>query len=67
MPNITIDGPKLDDLDLKRTLIKEITESIERAYKIPKDHIVVIFRVQSPEDVGIAGKLLLDIKKQNPK
>jgi 4-oxalocrotonate tautomerase len=66
MPNITIDGPKLDDLDLKRTLIKEITDSIEKAYKIPRDHIVVIFRAQSPEDVGIAGKLLLDMKSQKP-
>ena len=67
MPNITIDGPKLDDLNLKRILIKEITDSIERAYKIPRDHIVVLFRAQSPEDVGIAGKLLLDIKNQKPK
>ncbi|MHA1193864.1 MAG: tautomerase family protein [Promethearchaeota archaeon] len=66
MPNITIDGPTLDDLDLKRTLIKEITDSIERAYKIPKDHIIILFRAQSPEDVGIAGKLLLDMKRQKP-
>lgn len=44
MPNITIDGPKLDDLDLKRTLIKEITESIEKVYRIPRDHIIVLFR-----------------------
>ncbi|MBY9003936.1 MAG: tautomerase family protein [Candidatus Lokiarchaeota archaeon] len=66
MPNITIDGPKLNDLDLKRTVIKEITDSIEKAYNIPRDHIVVIFRAQSPEDVGIAGKLLLDMKSQKP-
>ena len=66
MPNITIDGPKLNDLDLKRTLIKEITDSIEKAYNIPRDHIVVLFRAQSPEDVGIAGKLLLDMKSQKP-
>lgn len=66
MPNITIDGPKLDDLDAKRTLIKEITDLVERAYNIPRDHIVVVFRAQSPEDVGIGGRLLLDMKKQKP-
>jgi 4-oxalocrotonate tautomerase len=66
MPNITIEGPKLDDLDIKRILIKEITDSIEKAYKIPRDHIIVVFRAQSPEDVGIAGKLLLDMKIKKP-
>ncbi|MCJ7650412.1 MAG: hypothetical protein MUP85_17520 [Candidatus Lokiarchaeota archaeon] len=39
---------------------------MERAYRIPKDHIVILFRAQSPEDVGIAGKLLLDMKSQKP-
>ena len=63
MPNITIDGPKIDSIEIKRVLIQEITDSIETAYKIPRDHIVVVINEQSPENVGVAGKLIADMRK----
>jgi 4-oxalocrotonate tautomerase len=63
VPNITIDGPKIDSIEIKRVLIKEITDSIEKAYKIPRDHIVVVINEQSPENVGVAGKLIADMRR----
>ena len=63
MPNITIDGPKIESIETKRVLVKEITDSIENAYKIPRDHIVVVINEQLPENVGIAGKLISDMRR----
>ena len=60
MPNITIDGPKLEDLDVKRILMKEITESIEKAYKIPKEHIIIVIKENRPDNVSVAGTLISD-------
>jgi len=63
IPNITIDGPKIENIEIKRVLIQEITDSIEKAYKIPRDHIVVVINEQSPEDVGVGGKLISDMRR----
>ena len=63
MPNITIDGPILDDLDVKRILMKEITESIVKAYNIPKEHIIVVIKENSPNNVSVGGTLISDRKK----
>jgi len=63
VPNITIDGPKIDSIEIKRVLVQEITDSIEKAYKIPRDHIVVVINEQSPENVGVAVKLIADMRR----
>ena len=63
MPNITIDGPKIENIEIKRVLIQEITDSIEIAYKIPRDHIIVVIKENSPENVGVAGKLIVDMRR----
>lgn len=63
MPNITIDGPKIENIEIKRVLIKEVTNSIEKAYKIPREHIIVVIKENSPENVGVAGKLIVDMRR----
>jgi 4-oxalocrotonate tautomerase len=63
MPNITIDGPKIENIEIKRVLIQEITASIEKAYKIPKEHVIVVIKENSPENVGVAGKLIADMRR----
>jgi len=60
MPNITIDGPKIENLEVKRNLIKEITVAVEKAYKIPKEYIIVVIKENLPENVGIGGILFSD-------
>ncbi|MFX1366731.1 MAG: 4-oxalocrotonate tautomerase DmpI [Promethearchaeota archaeon] len=60
MPNVTIDGPSIKDLEIKRTLVKEITDALEKAYKIPRDAYIVVIKENLAENVGIGGKLLID-------
>lgn len=64
MPNVTIDGPSIKDLEIKRTLVKEITDALEKAYKIPRDAYVVIIKENLAENVGVGGKLSIDRAKK---
>ncbi|MBU7024470.1 MAG: tautomerase family protein, partial [Theionarchaea archaeon] len=60
MPMAIIDGPQIDDLNLKRTLVKEITDALEKAYGLQRESYIVIIRESLPENVAVAGELILD-------
>jgi 4-oxalocrotonate tautomerase len=64
MPNANLDGPPIKDVDVKRTLVKEITDAMEKAYKFPRQAYVVTITEREPENVGIGGKLLIDMVKK---
>lgn len=64
MPNITIDGPKIDDIEIKRILVKEITDAVEKAYKLPRQAFVVIIKENPSENVGVGGELVIDKFKE---
>jgi len=63
MPNVTIDGPEIQDIEVKRELVKEVTDALEKAYKFPREAYVVTIKENAPENVGVGGKLLIDRKK----
>lgn len=63
MLNITIDGPKLDDLEAKRILIKVITDTIEKVYNLPREHTVIVIKENSPENAGVGGILISDRRR----
>jgi len=63
MPNITIEGPPIQDLDVKRRLVKGLTEVAVEAYGLPAQKIRVVIKENLPENVARGGELLLDIKK----
>ncbi|KKK40669.1 MAG: Tautomerase enzyme [Candidatus Lokiarchaeum sp. GC14_75] len=63
MPNATIDGPPIEDLERKRVLVKEITDAMEKAYKIPRQAYVVLIKENKPENVGVGGELIIDRRK----
>ena len=63
MPNITIEGPRITDINVKRALVKELTDAAEKAYNIPREHIIVIIKANEPEDVGTGGVLVADRRK----
>ena len=63
MPNITVEGLKIEKIEVKRTLVKELTDAAERAYGLPRQTIVVVIKENSPDNIGVAGQLLLDRKK----
>ena len=63
MPSVMIEGPKIEDVETKRELVKEITDALEKAYKIPREAYVVLIKENSPENVGVGGKLIIDKDK----
>jgi 4-oxalocrotonate tautomerase len=66
MPHITISGPKIIDLGIKRVLVKEITDALEKAYKLPPDAYVIVIEENPQENVAVGGQLLIDkIKKKD--
>ena len=63
MPSAIIEGPGIEDVDVKRVLVREITDALEKAYKIPRKVYVVLIKENDPQNVGVGGSLILDSKK----
>lgn len=63
MPNVTIDGSKIEDVNVKRVLVEEITDAMEKAYKFPRQAYVVQINEHKGENVGVGGKLIIDMQK----
>jgi 4-oxalocrotonate tautomerase len=66
MPNVTIDGPVIRDVNTKRILVKEVTDALEKAYKLDREAFVVIIKENPTENVGVGGTLIADRMKQKP-
>lgn len=60
MPVITVNGPKIDDLDTKRMLAKELTRAAHKAYGLPEAKIVVYIKENIPDNVAVGGELIID-------
>lgn len=66
MPNVTIEGPKIENIETKRELVKTLTDAAVKAYGLPAQAIVVVIRDNPPENVGVGGQLLYDKMKKSP-
>lgn len=64
MPLIRVDGPKLEDLDRKRQLVKKLTHAAAEVYGMDKEHIIVLIQETVPENVGVGGQLIADRHKE---
>lgn len=60
MPTATLEGPPIEDIDVKRNLVKEITDALEKAYKMPKEVFTVVIKENAPNNVGVGGRLIID-------
>lgn len=60
MPIISIEGPPIENVEKKRILVRELTDAATRGYGLLKETIIVLIRENSPENVGVAGKLIID-------
>ena len=63
MPNISIEGSDIEDVDKKRVLVQELMDAATKAYGMPREEIVVLIKEFSPENVGLAGNLRIDRTK----
>ena len=64
IPNATIEGPPIDDIEVKRQLVREITNALEKAYKLPRDVYTILIKENLSENVGVGGELLIDRRKK---
>ncbi len=64
IPNVTIDGPPIDDIEVKRQLVKEITNTLEKAYKLPREAYTILIKENLSENVGVGGELVIDRRKK---
>jgi len=60
MPIVVINGPKIDDIEIKRELVKDITDALEKAYKLQREAYTVLIKENPPENVGSGGILIVD-------
>ncbi len=65
MPSVVINGPKIEDIEIKRKLVKDITDALEEAYKLRREAYTVLIKENPPENVGSGGILIVD--KYKPK
>ena len=61
MPIITLEGPRIEDLEKRRSFVRELTDAAVKAYGLPQEKIVVIMHENTREQVGVGGKLLVDL------
>jgi len=66
MPVITVDGPRIDDLDRKRKLVRAFTDAASEAFGLGKEAIVVILHETSPDCVSTGGELVCDRGEAGP-
>jgi 4-oxalocrotonate tautomerase len=58
MPLIMVEGPVIKEVERKRQLVKELTDVASKIYGI--EHIIVIIRENSLENIGTNGELIID-------
>jgi 4-oxalocrotonate tautomerase len=64
MPNITIEGPPIKELDKKRALVREVTDAAKKCYGLPKQVIVVVIKENTPDNVSVGGELIVDRREK---
>jgi len=58
MPKVTIEGPKIDNLEIEKVLIEEIADVSEKAYSLPRQTYIVLIKENLPENVSVGGQLI---------
>ena len=60
MPIINVEGPPINDMTVRRSLVRELTVAAARAYGMPAEKIIVLIRENSPDQVAVGGTLIAD-------
>jgi 4-oxalocrotonate tautomerase family enzyme len=60
MPIITVEGPPVADLSVKRALAEGLTEVAAKAYGMPRETIIVQIRETRADNVAVGGQLICD-------
>lgn len=60
MPIITIEGPPIEDMDVRRKLTENVTRHAAEAYNMPKEKIIILIRENRSDQVAVGGELISD-------
>ena len=60
MPVISVEGPPVSDVSKKREFVQSITDAALSLFDVPRSAIVILFKENRPENVGVGGRLLVD-------
>ena len=60
MPFITVKGLDVITLEMKREVVKDITESVVKNFGVPPEVVFVDFIELSKENLASSGKLFID-------
>ena len=63
MPTITVEGPPISDIAIKRKLARGLADIASQAYGLPPEIMVVLIKENPPDNVGVGGELLSDRKQ----
>jgi 4-oxalocrotonate tautomerase len=61
MPVITLEAGKLNK-EQKIQLVKEFTATASKVMNIPEQAFMVLLKENEPENIGVGGELLSEIK-----
>ncbi|UOD35710.1 tautomerase family protein [Deferribacteraceae bacterium V6Fe1] len=62
MPIISVEGPKVEDINKKREFIADVTKVAADFFEMPQESIIVLLKENEPQNVGVGGKLIADKK-----
>ena len=62
MSIITVNRPKLSNINKKRKLVEKLTGPLVEAYGLSKEEVIVVIQETEPENVGVGGMLVLDMQ-----
>ena len=60
MPIISIEGPPITDMEIRRKLTEDLTRSAAEAYAMPKEKIIILIRENREDQVAVGGELISD-------
>ncbi len=60
MPIVTIYGNDGISVDDKRKMVEEVTDSVSKAYGLPKEAITILVEALPKDSIGVGGTLLSD-------
>jgi len=63
MPVVEISGNPNITKENKKEMVKEVTKSVAKAYNLPESSITILISEFAPENIGVSGNLLSEMKK----
>ena len=65
MPIVTVEGPRIEDIDRKRIFVKKITSVVSDFYNIAERNIIILIKENEHQNISSGGQLIIDLMKGN--